>query len=88
VVRALRVVEVAPLALRAHTHPVSLIVALTLRGKLSVRTPDGSRLVRGSGRRKTTFVVRWKLVVDAQRRSGWCLQAVAPDWLSDALGPG
>lgn len=85
VVRALRVVEVAPVTLRARSHPVSLTVAVTLRGKLAVRTPDGSGLVRGSARRRTTFTVRWRLVVDAQRPSGWRLDAVAAGWLDRAV---
>jgi hypothetical protein len=59
---------------------------VTLRGKVAVSTLDGTRLIDGSNRRATTFDVRWKLVVDAQRRSGWRLEATASDWLSDALG--
>ncbi|WP_147447517.1 hypothetical protein [Solirubrobacter pauli] len=85
VVRALRVVDVAPVTLRARSHPVSLTVAVTLRGKLAVRTPDGNGLVRGSARRRTTFTLRWRLAVDAQRPSGWRLDAVASGWLDRAV---
>lgn len=85
VVRGLQVVEVTPVTLRARAHPVSLTVAVTLRGRLAVRTPGGNRLVRGAGRRATTFTVRWKLMVDAQRPSGWRLDAVGPGWLDRAV---
>jgi hypothetical protein len=86
-VRALSVVDAAPVALRADSCPVSVMVAVTLRGKLAVRALESNRLVRASGRRKTTFDVRWKFVVDAQRHSGWRLEAAASSWLRDALGP-
>jgi hypothetical protein len=88
VVRALTVIDVTPLALRAHRSPVSLILAVTIRGMLTLRASESGNVLAGSRRRKALFLLRCRLVLDAGRPSGWRVDTVAPTWLRDALACG